>query len=211
MILAALLLALVQAPTLAAVERLSPAAAGELALAGQAHGPVESVERVVMHMAPPGVHELEMLERPVKVADGCLRKRWTVAFLEQPGREAVMTGAQGVDQLSLAPSGACPTGRYVHLNPGLEPSQGFATLRDLQAFTAGRDATGFTCTDETTTGLCKDPSAVRREVGRLRPWAITRVDGDMAVWLGVPGEAVTEVRFKAAGDVAVSRRIPNPF
>jgi hypothetical protein len=194
---------------------LPPAAAGELVLDGQDHGPIETVARRPANgMDPPGLTQLELVEAAVVDADGCVRKRWTASFIQPPAGEAKLTDAvYSGTEISTALSGRCPDQSYVHLNPGVARAEAVAVLDRLERIASGRIKPDFTCKDTTGSVLCNDIVTFRRALRRLRPWAVTREDGAMLVWLGVPGEAVTEVRFEPGpgNRVAVSRSYPPPF
>jgi hypothetical protein len=218
MILAALMLVLAQGDvTLAAVERLPPLAGGELVLAGKDHGPVETVvRRPARGMDPPGLIQLDLVEAAVAAPDGCTRKRWTASFSQPPGApagEAVLSDAYAATEISMTLSGPCADESYVHLNPGVTRAEAFAVLAKLKGVASGRIKPDFSCVDATASVLCHDIGTFRRELARLRPWAVTREEGAFVVWLGVPGQVVTEVRFEPGpgNRVAVSRRYPAPF
>lgn len=216
MILAAVMLMLAQADvTLAAVERLPAVAAGDLALAGKDHGPIETVaRRAAQGMNPPGLVELEMLEPVVAGARGCERRRWTVSFQPlAPNAEPVKTGAYAATEVALARSGVCPNGGYVHLNPGVEPSQAFVVLEQLDRIALGRSRPKISCFDATASMLCSNDQTTLQSLARLRPWVVTREGKELVAWLGAPGDVVTEVRFDArsSGHIVVNRKIPAPF
>ena len=216
MILAALMLALAPGEvTLGAVERLPPAAAGDLVLAGKEHRPIKTVARRPAHgMDPPGLIQLELVEAAVADTDGCVRRRWTASFMQPPGGEARLTDAYAGTEISTARSGSCAGASYVHLNPGVTRAEAVAVLERLKLVASGRIKPDFSCKDETRSVLCNDIVTFRRELGRQRPWAVNREDGDLEVWLNAPGQsAVTKVLFRSGpgNQVAVSRRYPPPF
>lgn len=60
-------------PTLSSIRRMSPRAAGVVALAGHKHGPIEAVVPSNRTMLAPGFVELEMVEQARSIAMGCVR------------------------------------------------------------------------------------------------------------------------------------------
>ena len=213
MILAAMLLALMQdPPTLAEIERLSPSAAGELALAGQDHGPVVSVVlQPTRAMDPPGMVTLELVERAVAHVGGCSRKRWTLYFHRRD--TAASSPPWHATEVALLRSGTCPDGEYVHMNPGIESPQAFEALRHLDEIRMPRSRVTFSCSDRTSSRLCASSRTIRRELARMSPWAVMREGDATILWMGVRGGVVTEVRYRAASPnrITVRRRIPPPF
>lgn len=217
MFLAAMLLFLAQDEVrLSAVDRLSPLTSGAVVLAGRDHGKIESVGRVYGDMSPPGMIEVELLERPVVGREGCSRRRWTASFKQSPGAEegdAVLSTVSSVPEVALGRSGVCPSGRYARLAPSVTSSEAFSALKKLDAVRRERSKIEVACSDSTPSNLCADTRTVLAELRRIRPWAILR-DGEVSViWLGTPGGVVTEVRLDPArpGRIGVSRRIPAPF
>jgi hypothetical protein len=212
-----MLLAAQAAPTLAMIEGLSPQAAGELVLANRTHGPiVQVVATKTQPMAPPGSIERQFLEAPVAGAEGCVRRRWTVMFHHGPGvapDQATPMSSMALTEVALPGAAGCPADGYVRLNPGLEPAQGLPALKRLNALGRGEAKAVFTCSDQTKSDLCGDPETLHRKLAALSPWALSRRDGRMVFWLGVPGQVVTEVSYAVdrPEQVAVSRQIPPPF
>lgn len=106
----------------------------------------------------------------------------------------------------------CPTGQYVHLNPGVDPKLVFGPLMQLEQVRLRQRKVRFSCSDSTPSHLCADDRTIHRELAAISPWALSREGGSMIFWLGTPGEVLTEVRFDTAAPerVTVSRRIPPP-
>ena len=204
-------------PTLGALANLSPRAAGEIVLAGKDHEPVARIVVPTGQGAdPPGMVERQLVEPPVAGPQGCSRRRWTARFSHAPGvaeGEAALSSVWASTEVALPGAAGCPDDGYVHLNPGLERIQALPALRYLDDIRQGDAPAKFTCSDETASGLCGDPKALRRTLAGLSPWAVTRQNGQMVFWLGVPGEVVTEVRYSPdrLDQITVSRRIPAPF
>ena len=215
MILAAMLWVSMQGPlTLAEIERLPPAAAGERLLAGREHGPIEAVVRRPPHgMDPPETLELQLVERAVAQARGCSRRRWSITFSGPAWTAASSSGPWGAAEVALLRDGACPADRYVHVNPGMEPARALDALAHLDQIRSPRSRAVFACSDRTSSRLCGSRRTIRRELARLSPWAVTREGDDTLLWLGVRGETVTEVRYRAASPnrIIVTRRMPAPF
>lgn len=212
------LLAQAAALSLLQVRELSPAAAGDAILRDQPHGPIESFESPTGGggPTPSGTIQGQFVERPVMSGAGCARRRWTVTFRAAPGADIDTATAQ--DRYSgweIAPAsdGACPSGRYVHLNPGVSMDQGWQALARLKAVRAETGREAFQCSDSTSSGLCGDSKSIRAGLRELTPWAINLEAGDLALWLGEPGKVVTDVRFSSAdpAKVVVTRKVPAPF
>ncbi|MDB5469478.1 MAG: hypothetical protein JWR84_1038 [Caulobacter sp.] len=217
MILAAMLLFLTPADLrLSAVDMLSPSTSGELILAGEEHGRIDSIGRNYGDVGPPGLIELQLVERPVAGREGCSRKRWIASFLQAPGTasdDAVLTSVSSVVELAVGSSDFCPSGRYAQLAPGVAWPQAFAALKQLDDIRRGRSKVEFACSDSTPSNLCADARTILIELRRIRPWAVQRQDDVTVIWLGVPGQVVTEVRLdpRTPDRIAVNRRVPAPF
>jgi hypothetical protein len=215
MILAAMMWISMQGPlTLAEIERLPPAAAGERLLAGQAHGPIEAIVRRPPHgMDPPDTVELQLVERAVAQARGCSRRRWSITFSGPAWTAVSSSGPHSVAEVALLRDGSCPGDPYVHVDPGMAPAQALDALAYLDAIRSPRSRVVFTCFDRTSSRLCGSRRTIRRELARLSPWAVSREGDDTLLWLGVRGETVTEVRYRAGSPnrIIVTRRIPAPF
>lgn len=204
-------------PTLSAVEAVSPAAAGAMLLAGQDHGPITAVDHPSVHvMGPPGVIEIQLVERSVAGPGGCVRRRWTARFKQSPGAprgDAVFDTARAATEVARKRNGRCPGTGYAGLSPGLDAEQALAALKHLDEVRAPRSTARFACTNSTASPLCGGDWKIRRELATLAPWQINRQGDAMVIWLGEPGQQVTEVRFDPAtpARIAVNRRIPAPF
>jgi hypothetical protein len=216
MILAAISLALVQhLPTPAEIERLPPAAAGELALVGQEHGPIVAVvRRDGSGMDPPGMVTIELVERAVAGEGGCSRTRWEIVFGVGPDEHVSRrSGPRAGTEVALFRAGACPDDPYVPVGSNVEAPAALDILRHLDEIRSPRRRINFLCSDTTHSHLCFNARTIRREVARLSPWQILR-DGDVTIlWLGIRGQVVTELRYPAASPdrVTVKREIPPPF
>jgi len=201
-------------PSLAEIQRLSPGAAGELALGHQTHGPIESIVRGGSGMDAPGMIRLDLVERPVAQEGGCSRKRWHLDFFPGPdGIHRLASQPSSRTEVALSSSGVCPQGQYVQLNSALTPERAFDALRHLDEIRSPRGRARFSCTDRESTHLCSGSRAIRRELARLSPWAVM-TEGDATIfWMGTRGDIVTEVRYRAASPdrVVVKREMPAPF
>jgi hypothetical protein len=202
--------------SLSQVQELSPEAAGDAILSGQQHGPIETFETPTGGMPLPGMIDGKLVERPTIVGLACVRRVWTVKFRAKPGADIATAQSERTyssQEVMLPTKGICPSGRYVHLNPGVDVDQGREALTKLYDVSALTSRTVFRCSDETSSGLCKGNKAVGAAIRGMKPWAITSRDGDILIWLGEAGNTVTEVRFKSGqlSQVFVQRRIPAPF
>lgn len=203
-------------PTLAEVARLPPAAAGDLVLSGQQHGRIEAIVKPQAGgLEAPGVTERQFVEQAVAREQGCLRKRWTARFRvvsDANADAALLENTYSTTEITLSNSPVCPQGRYVHLNPGVDPQQAFDALVQLERVRSERHKMQFTCSDDTSSGLCTNARTTRRELAAITPWAVSREGRTLIFWLGVPGRAVTEVRFDTATPdrISVTRSIPAP-
>lgn len=203
------------APTIEEVRQLPPAQAGKLALAAYRHAPISEVQPVPRGLLPPGMTELEMIERGVPFARrGCFRQRWIVAFRGDPAAPAT---AQRLDrahphpQIALREKG-CAIANYVGVNHGVEPATALVELARVQAWRSGRRAPRYRCFDQTTSGMCADPSVPARELARLRPWMVSREVDGFSIWFGRPGGMVTILRYRPddPASASVERRFPAP-
>lgn len=204
-------------PTLAAIETLSPEAAGETILAGHQHGPIVKIIAPKQRgMDAPGYLRGEMVERAEAGAEGCSRRRWKIAFFQ--GRnattgEAALESVSATTEIVLSGPAGCPDDGYTLLNGDIEPAQAFADLRYLDDLRLRNARAEIRCSDQTGSRLCADPRKVREALAKLSPWAVMREDGQTIFWLGVPGQVVTEVRYRfdRPSQVTVERSVPAPF
>lgn len=220
MLIAALLLSGAQASvatiTLDRVTALPPAEAGALALAGRAHGPIVEVTRQdAASLLPPGVVEVAMVEAPVATRGGCSRRRWATTFrFRSPAKAGSAVLASAVPRLEVAVdrNGVCPSAGYAHVNPGVSEEDAFAALHRLADVLMPASRTRLTCVDRTGSSLCGRPKEVRRRLAALSPWAVTRRGDAMILWLGIPGQVVTEVSYNPAEPrhVRITREVPPP-
>jgi hypothetical protein len=202
--------------SLSQVQLLSPEAAGDAVLRGQQHGPIELFEAPTGGMLPPGMIEGHFVERPTIAGSACVRRVWTVTFRAEPSADIATAKAESTysgQEITLSAKGICPSGRYTHLDPGIDADQGRKALEKLHEVTAAKYRTVFRCSDKTSSDLCSSDKFIRTALRSMKPWAITSRDGDILIWLGEKGSAVTEVRFKPGhkSDVFVKRSIPAPF
>lgn len=217
-LLSSSLLAPLQAPpTVGGIERLQPREAGEILLKGREHGVIESIAPPTIRSAgPPGLVELELTERPVAVAGGCVRKRWTATFQRQPGADrgaATFADSWARTEVAIAPAKTCPGGRFVHVHPGMTSAQALGALDRLGRIRTGKAKVTFTCSDDTGSSLCRSLAAIRPGLARLSPWAVMRREGRIELWLGEPGQIVTAVSYPEGRPhrVTVKRSILAPF
>lgn len=204
-------------PTFGEAMRLSARAAGDLVLDGKQHEPI--VEIVVPEAGelwpPPGLAELQLVERPTFKPIGCTRRRWIATFRSAPGvsqADAALSDARAAVEIALPQSRTCPEGQYVRLNPAVGPMEAFKTLAHLQNVRSGVSRVRFACSDTTGSSLCGSDELIQRQLAKISPWALTRQAGIMSFWLGTPGKTVTEVWFNSAtpDHVFVVRKYPAP-
>ncbi|MBA4047746.1 MAG: hypothetical protein C0476_04305 [Sphingomonas sp.] len=204
-------------PALGAIERMTPEAAGDLVLAGRDHGPIATVARqAATGMDPPGVVELDLVERTVTELGGCIRRRWTATFrykVGAPAETAVLSDARAATEVALPVGESCPSGQYAGVAPGTGTDAALGALRDLTRIRQFGDDVHATCTDETTSGLCAGPQAMRDALARIEPWAVSVRGDEIKLWLGTPGQVVTDIRYTSCQPmmVAIKRFIPPPF
>lgn len=216
-IAALMLIAVQMPPTLAAIEALPAVEAGDRALAGHRHEPIESVVR-----APPGplalpdTVELDMVERATIIPDACARQRWRVAFRFGPGGSpdaAQVASAFAHQEVALRVGNVCPAAHYVGLQIGTGVQDAVAALKWLAMVQGPNSAAQFACTDETNSGLCASALTIRKGLRTITPWPVARTGNQMILWLAIaPGQVLTEVRYELGvpGRVTITRRIPAP-
>lgn len=202
--------------SLSQVQALLPEAAGDAVLTGRQHGPIETFETPTGGMLPPGMIEGQLVERPIIAGSACVRRVWTVRFRAEPGADIATAKAETIystQEITLPAKGICPSGRYVHLNSGVDVDQGREALTKLYEISGRTSRTAFQCSDETSSGLCNGNKSIGAAIRGMKPWAITSSAGDILIWLGEAGNAVTEVRFRSSqpSQVFVKRSIPAPF
>jgi hypothetical protein len=207
------------APTLSSIRRLPPRAAGEVALAGQKHGSIETVVPANRTMLAPGHVALEMVEQARSIGVGCARRRWIVGFFSsaQPAAgSAKMTSVYARDEVALRRSSRCPRDRYVHVNPGIEPRAALAPLLYLDRIQSGRAKVRFSCVDRTRSGFCGTPELLRRTLAGLVPRVVTREKNVIEFLLyrseWREGDAVVKLRYSTddPANISVERRMPAP-
>lgn len=216
MILLALLLQTEAALSFGDARRLPPAVAGKRLLKGVEHGPIEAFVAPVGGMNAPGVIDADLVERPAATAQGCTRIRWTVRFRAAPNDaldHAIPDDRYHITEIARSKASGCRTADYVHLNPGVAPSQGFAVLEQLDRLRSGQAKVTIECADQTHSGLCDREATIPAELARLKPWNISADPKGLLIWLGTPGQTVTEVRFdsRKPRHVSISRAILAPF
>ncbi|WP_267396733.1 MULTISPECIES: hypothetical protein [unclassified Sphingomonas] len=202
--------------SLAQIRAMPPVVAGDVILRDQQHGPIEAFESPTGGMNAPGMIDGQLVERPTATGPGCVRTRWTVKFQAAPGADisaATVIGTYPTREISWILGNVCPSGEYVHLNPGISVDQGWEALTGFRQVSAVASRTKYKCADTTSSGLCKGNKAISAALRTLAPWAITQDADEVRIWLGVPGDVVTEVRFdlKHLSQVVVTRKVPAPF
>lgn len=216
MILLALLLQANADVTFGEVRQLPPAAAGERLLKGEDHGQIEAFIAPAGGPGPPNFIQADLVEKPTTTIQGCTRKRWSVSFHAQPGErldDAVADDHHQTTDIARPGKSGCSTATYVHLNPGIAISQGFAVLEALERLRSVRERFVIACTDTTQSDLCKDQAKIPSKLSILKPWNIATAPNGLAVWLGTPGSTVTELRFdqRQPDHVWINRSVPAPF
>lgn len=182
-------------------------------LADKDHGPIENLERpgnVRSHL--PGMETFDLLEAPRREGAGCVRQRWHVSVPD--GRRA---GPQSVDvyasgEVALS-QGACPVVGYAGINPGVSFIQAIAVLERLREPAVLSTRVRLACSQEFGDQQCNRDHSLAEILSDLRPWRVGRQGQEFYVWLGTPGQLVTEIRYSTQGPLSfqVSRRIPAPF
>jgi len=204
------------APTIGSIRSLSPQAIGHVVLRGRDHGIVEKVEPpAVRALEPPGFVILELTERSIAIANGCVRRRWTATFSRPPGAAesaAIFHDAYAATQVALRSASTCSDGKFAHVNPGLSIEEALSALRHLRQVSSGKAKVRFSCSDSTGSSLCRSPKMIERELARLTAWAVTKRDGKIEFWLGKGEQAVTAVTYSETSldQVTVERRVPPP-
>jgi hypothetical protein len=199
------------APTLAEVNRLPPAAAGDLVLQGKDHAPIEEVTTPPPQpLTPPGWSELHLVERPVLIGRACSRTRWVATFARDfnaPESSSALRNTYGRPELGLAPSGQC-SGTYVHLNLGIAPGKAVTALEQLEQIRTGQRKVHFACSDSTSSDLCRDDATIRRGLARLTPLVVSPHGKAVVFWL----DSMTSVGFlpEDLDEVVVTRAVPPP-
>lgn len=218
MILPALLLQVATGPTVAAFDRLPPEGAGVVALEGKDHAPIERVEHVPPGpVPPPGLIERDLIERPARNGAACVRKRWRAAFAPSgPDRQAahVLESVHPVNEIALAKADGCPTGEYVHVNPGLDVATAIDVLKVADPMLTARRSVRFACKDETGGGeFCRSRASILRAIASRTPWVITRADRGFEIWLHGSQPDVITLRFdpRAPDRASIILKYPAPF
>ncbi|WP_347093013.1 hypothetical protein [Sphingomonas parapaucimobilis] len=216
MILLVLALQMGGALSFGEARRLPPVVAGERLLKGVDHRPIETFIAPAGGMNAPGVIDVDLVERPFAIDQGCSRIRWTVRFRASPNDmldHATPEGRHQTTEIARAKPTGCSTANYVHLNPGVDTLQGFAILEQLHRFLSGKAKFVIQCADETASGLCDKEAAIPAELARLKPWNISASPNGFLIWLGTPGKTVSEIRFDPhrPGRAWVNRSVPAPF
>lgn len=202
--------------TLGEVIEEEPSMAGELVLRGKQNNAVVTVEEVEEEMDPPKSTRLHLVEKASVSGNRCQRKRWTATFQDLPSDDSateVLTGVYSTTEITISDAESCPCEGYIHLNPLIDVQQGFAALAILEELRFGGGKAEFECVDRTSSNLCSSPETIRDELNRLSPWAVSRGDGDLELWLGTPGQTVTAVRINPTRPqrARIERRMPAPF
>jgi hypothetical protein len=205
---------LIQAIALSAFDALPPEAAGRAVLAARDHAPIVAVEpERTRTLQPPGVRERYLVERERRTPRGCVRNRWRAVFRTTPAQaDPTLADVRPTPEIALpGKGGRCPADGYASLGVDLSPEAAFDALAMIEALRSGKRAPSA-CRDATPSRLCADRDSIRDALSAIAPWHIRRDGGDMVVWMGTPGQAVTEIRYAPADParVAIERRIPAP-
>lgn len=212
----AVALALLQAvsPTLAQIDGLSPQDAGRLVVP-QASAPIVAIETPSINGLPLERSEYELIEAPQRASGGCVRGRWRAKFVGTGAeKDRVLDGLYQGQEVALASSsGACPDTSYTRLNGGLDPAAAITVLKQVDVISTGKWRGKITCSSTYDPALCASEAATLAGLRAVKPWAVMQSDGEAKIWLGTPGEVVTEVRFRPdrMDEVAVARSVPPPF
>lgn len=182
-------------------------------LAGKDHGPIEKLERpgnARSHL--PGVETFDLVEAPKREGAGCVRQRWHVSVPDGRRAGPQLADVHSSGEVALS-EGACPVNGYAGINPGMSPLQAIAVLERLREPTVLSARVRLTCSQEFGDQQCNRDHSLAEVVGDLRPWLIGRQGQEFYVWLGTPGQLVTEIRYNTLDpqSLQVSRRIPAPF
>lgn len=212
-----LLLSATVVPSVPAIVRMIPVAAGELLLKGHEHGPIARIASppVDGHL-PTSVHQLDLFEHASKRPGGCVRRKWTVTLDkgERTATEAtVVSSPYATTEVAVPHRSGCDAAAFVHFDGSLEIDEALAALRFLDDVRRARTTVRFSCRDLTGSGLCESKVRILRQLARDRPWAVMRRLDTTVMWLGRRGQAVTEISYvePRAGRMTIERRIPAPF
>lgn len=202
-------------PTLGQIEAMPPASAGLLILP-QTNTSIAKVARATDPMAPPGQLELELIEAPFHLANGCLRQRWTATFRhgqDQAEADATWASASVKPEVSLPTTDDCPEDGYTMLSGDIDPAEALTFLHVLDRISSGAIRATFACRSRLEPAFCSSPRATRAGLRANRPWNVLRLNGLAELWLRQPGELVTTVRFRPDDPTRVSivRDLPPPF
>lgn len=214
----AVLLLQAAVPTLAEVERMTPAEVGAVVLRGRAHEPIEAIETNPNdHLPFPDIVERYLVERPVRAGTGCVRRRWRAQF-ERPAtgdvRAAALQSVNATTEVALATASACPTAGYVHLNPSLKAPVALNVLTMAERIRTGRQVATFACTDETGgADFCTSRKSILRDLAGRRAGMMTQEEGGFAIaFFGSRGAVVTmQIDPRTPDRVSVERSYPAPF
>ncbi|KQM57292.1 hypothetical protein ASE65_13325 [Sphingomonas sp. Leaf16] len=206
------------APTVAAVDQLSPAEAGATVLRGKTHAPVEAVAMVEPgHLAPPGFVERDLIEQPVRNGSGCVRRRWRAIFrsptLERHG-PFILDSVYAMTEIVLTGRSACPTTGYVHVNPGIDQMAGLAMLAQVEAVRTGRVRVAFDCKDDTGDAkFCRSRASILQDLATRKSWILSRDGGGFAVSLKGQTRSIVTMQFDPRNPdrVVVTKTYPAPF
>lgn len=189
--------------TLAQVESLPPGAAGELLLAGRAHGPIVKAERGPEGgMRPPGLVEYAFVEQARPIPGGCARTRWHASFIGSDTAPARQFGdSYATEEVALAPADACEAASYAHLQSDTTAAAAVAALQVLRRVAEGTLPVDFTCRSSIDRRLCTGPASMRAAL-RQAPWVVSVEGRHAEVWIGQ--DAVVKVRFDMSRPAQVS-------
>jgi hypothetical protein len=206
-------LMLLQAITLSAFDALPPEAAGRAALAGRDHAPIVAVEpERTRALQPPGVRERYLVERARQTARGCVRNRWEATFhATSADGDPSLANVRPASEIALSRDGDCPAQGYASIGSDLSRDAAFDALAIVETLRSGRTRAAV-CKDATPSRLCDSPASIRNRLSAIAPWHVKRDEGDIIVWMGTPGQPVTEIRYALADPsaVVIERRIPPP-
>ena len=182
-------------------------------LAGERHGPIQRMERPGSSPSYfPGVDTFDLIEVPGHEAAGCTRRRWHVSVpREGTAFQRTVAVSSSIEVTMEQPD--CSGADYARINPGLAPAEAIAVLQRLHQLDFLGMRLVLACGEGVKDRQCNRGHSLAEVIAGLRPWLVGRKEQEFYIWLGQPGQLVTEVRFAAGNpsSTQASRRIPAPF
>lgn len=196
---------------------LSPDQAGDLILKGQNYKEIVDVQQIKsQYIEPPGYVKYSLTEEPIKIHDGCTRKRWIATFYKwrnHPQDGDLYRTPYSTSAVALSPKRHCSEAEFIYVNPGLTDLEALNILRAFQTILSKKTKSSFQCKNTADDNLCKNRKSILHGLKTNRIVLLQKAQNGVRVVLDTPTRFMIRVRFnpKDLGSISVEQDRPPPF